>query len=99
MTTQALLKKLKPEEIAEIETAFKEFDKDDNGSITAEEMHECLRRSHVSHDNSEVSQVIKHMDINRDGNVSYDEYLNYMAHIYTGQPFIPAPESKKKAKK
>lgn len=86
MTTDNLIKKLKPDELLEITTAFKDFDKDKNGFITAQEMHECLQRSRVSHANSEVEEVMKNMDSNRDGTVSFDEYLDFMAHVYTGTP-------------
>ncbi|CAF0889476.1 unnamed protein product [Adineta ricciae] len=99
MSAESLLKQLKPEEIAEIKTAFKEFDKDSNGYITSDEMHECLRRSHVSHDNNEILQVMKNMDSNRDGTVSFDEYMTFMAYLYTGQT-PPAPNiTKQKGKK
>ncbi|CAF4044588.1 unnamed protein product [Adineta steineri] len=76
---------LTPEEVEEATTAFKEFDKDSNGSITAQEMRECLNRTHIDHDNDEVDSAMKSMDSNKDGKVTFDEYMSFMVKMVTEQ--------------
>jgi Ca2+-binding EF-hand superfamily protein len=85
MATNSITSQLKPDQIQEITTAFQEFDGNNNGSITPEEMKECLARSKIPYEDADVDQVIKDMDHNRDGSVSFDEYLRFMAHAYTGK--------------
>jgi Ca2+-binding EF-hand superfamily protein len=96
MASKSLASKLTPDQLKEITTAFNEFDKDRNGSITSEEMKECLRRSHVPHQTADVDQVISSMDTDRDGTVSFDEYMNCMGALFTGKPSGSKPASKKK---
>jgi Ca2+-binding EF-hand superfamily protein len=94
--------KLKPDQVKEITTAFNEFDVNGNGSITSHEMKECLRKSNVPYKDAEVDQVIKNMDSNGDGAVSFDEYMKFMAFVFTGQlnQFQPAkPSATKKSSK
>lgn len=76
---------VRPDQVQEITTAFMEFDGNRNGVITAQEMKECLRRSNIQYQDAEVDRVISNMDTNRDGTVSYDEYMKFMARVYTGQ--------------
>ncbi len=85
MSTDSLITSLKPAQLMEIVKAFQEFDGNGNGSISPAEMKECLRKSKIQYEDSEVSQVIANMDSNNDGDVSFEEYLNFMAHAYTGK--------------
>jgi Ca2+-binding EF-hand superfamily protein len=95
------LSKLKPEQIKEITTAFKEFDSNNNGSITPSEMKACLRKSKVPYNDGEVDQVIKNMDSDGDGDVSFDEYMKFMAYTFTGHldEYKPAKSTGKKSSK
>ena len=85
MSNDPVVAQLKPDQVQEITTAFMEFDSNHNGYITAQEMKECLRRSGIQHQDAEVDRVISNMDTNRDGTVTYDEYMKFMARVYTGQ--------------
>jgi Ca2+-binding EF-hand superfamily protein len=85
MATDSLIAKLKPAELEEITKAFREFDGNNNGSITSQEMKECLRKSKIPYQDSEVAEVIASMDNNHDGTVSFEEYLEFMAYAYSGQ--------------
>jgi Ca2+-binding EF-hand superfamily protein len=85
MANDPIVAQLRPDQIQEITTAFMEFDSNRNGIISSQEMRECLRRSNIQYQDGEVDRVISSMDFNRDGNVSYDEYMKFMARVYTGQ--------------
>jgi Ca2+-binding EF-hand superfamily protein len=84
MASNTLIKKLKLDEIEEITKAFRAFDENQNGSITPAEMRECLRRSKIPYQDVEIDRVISSMDSNEDGAVSFEEYMDFMAHVYTG---------------
>ena len=85
MANDPVVAQLRPDQVQEITTAFMEFDINRNSYITAQEMKECLRRSNISFQDAEVDRVMSNMDTNRDGTVSYDEYMKFMARVYTGQ--------------
>lgn len=84
MSAACPLSGLKPAQLQEITAAFQEFDENGNGSISPAEMKECLRKSKVPYEDGEVTEVIASMDSNNDGNVSFEEYLEFMAHVYRG---------------
>jgi hypothetical protein len=85
MASDPVVAQLKPDQVQEITTAFMEFDGNRNGFITPSEMKECLRRSNIQFQDAEVDRVMANMDLNHDGSVSYDEYMKFMARVYTGQ--------------
>merc|ERR1719453_1017300 len=60
-----------------LQTAFKMFDKDGGGTISTEEIREVLS---VGQNLSEdiVNQIIKQVDENGDGEISYDEFAQMM---------------------
>ncbi|CAF2307385.1 unnamed protein product [Rotaria sp. Silwood2] len=85
MANDPMVARLKPDQVQEITTAFMEFDVNRNGVITGAEMKECLRKSNIQFQDAEVDRVISNMDSNRDGTVSYDEYMKFMARVYLGE--------------
>ncbi|CAF1496757.1 unnamed protein product [Rotaria sp. Silwood1] len=97
MASGSILRKLKPSQVVEMTKSFMEFDTNDNGSITAEEMKECLHRSNVAYKDAEVNAVISNMDSNQDGTVSYEEYMKFMAAMNTGQSNQNQPRQSSKA--
>ena len=76
---------LRADQLAEVQTAFHQFDLDHNGYITGAELQQSLQRFGVPHNNAEIQRVLSEMDYNRDGRVSYDEYMRFMASIYRGE--------------
>ena len=60
-----------------LQTAFKMFDKDGGGTISVEEIRQVLE---VGQNLSEdiVNQIIKQVDENGDGEISYDEFAAMM---------------------
>jgi len=58
---------------------FKIFDKDGNGTITADELKEVLGTNDaLKHESSYWEQMIKEADSNGDGVIDYNEFLNMM---------------------
>ncbi|CAF3439477.1 unnamed protein product [Rotaria socialis] len=85
MANDPVVAQLRPDQVQEITTAFMEFDVSRNGFITAGEMKQCLRQANIQYQDAEVDRVISNMDLNHDGNASYDEYMKFMARVYTGK--------------
>jgi Ca2+-binding EF-hand superfamily protein len=66
--------------------SFTEFDVNRNGAITIDETKECLRRAGIQFQESDVNNTFqKYMDLNKDGNVSLDEYMKLMAAVFRGE--------------
>jgi Ca2+-binding EF-hand superfamily protein len=76
---------LRPDQLYEIQAAFHEFDLNHNGYITGDEMRQSLRRFQVRFSDLDIQRVLSQMDYNRDGRVSYDEFMTYMSRIYRGE--------------
>jgi len=58
---------------------FKIFDKDGNGTITADELKEVLGTNDaLKHESSYWEQMIREADSNGDGVIDYNEFLNMM---------------------
>ncbi|CAF1189816.1 unnamed protein product [Rotaria sordida] len=68
-----------------LRTAFHQIDTNHNGYITGSELRQCLLRSGIPCDDFEIQRVLSRMDYNRDGRVSYDEYMRFMSRIYRGE--------------
>ncbi|UJR07725.1 hypothetical protein I4U23_012010 [Adineta vaga] len=76
---------LRADQLFEIQTAFHQFDLNHNGYITGAEMRECLHRFNIGFSDADIQRVLSQMDLNRDGQVSYDEYMAFMARVYRGE--------------
>jgi len=73
-----LFKKLSVEVKNEIEKVFKELDLDGNGSLTIEECFAYWKNFPMT----STSNMISQLDANNDGEVSYDEWLNFWEYLY-----------------
>jgi len=62
-----------------LETVFKMFDKDSNGSLTVEEV-KRLFNAHNSNDEV-IAEIIKEVDKNQDGVISLTEFKEVMMSI------------------
>jgi Ca2+-binding EF-hand superfamily protein len=72
-------------EIDEISGTFSEFDLNKNGYIIRDEVKQCFKYSNIIAEGETVDSVLKQMDWNHDGRVSYGEYLKFMATIFRDQ--------------
>lgn len=71
-------KKLLSEE--KLEAAFKAFDHDNNGKITAQEL-KYLLESHIKYDITTYSKLIEQVDQNGDGMIDFKEFKDMMISL------------------
>jgi len=72
-------KKMKePDSQDEIREAFKVFDKDGNGFISAAELRHVMTNLGEKLTDEEVDEMIREADINGDGQINYNEFVSMM---------------------
>ncbi|CAH9095493.1 unnamed protein product [Cuscuta epithymum] len=77
-----MAKKIKEtDEDEEIKEAFKVFDKDQNGYISASELRHTMINLGEKLTEEEVEEMIREADLDGDGQVNYDEFVTMMMHI------------------
>lgn len=62
----------------ELAEAFRAFDKDGNGFISASELKSMMRSLGDSVSDDDVRKIIADVDVNGDGVVSYEEFITMM---------------------
>eukprot|EP00929_Paragymnodinium_shiwhaense_P097329 TRINITY_DN59055_c0_g1_i2.p1 TRINITY_DN59055_c0_g1~~TRINITY_DN59055_c0_g1_i2.p1 ORF type:complete len:555 (+),score=146.07 TRINITY_DN59055_c0_g1_i2:122-1786(+) len=60
-----------------LRNTFKRFDTDNSGYITAQNLRDVLGQSF---EGKQVESLLKEVDFNTDGKISYDEFLDYLRH-------------------
>ena len=68
----------------QIRQAFQYFDKDNSGTITAEELRLCLQSEDQTLTDDDITQLIKEVDLDQDGQIDYKEFLEMMRSKKTG---------------
>ena len=58
-----------------LETAFRAFDTDGNGSISVAEVTQDMTASGVKDAPQLAAMLMKHADVNGDGKITYDEFI------------------------
>eukprot|EP01108_Squamamoeba_japonica_P000982 TRINITY_DN137_c0_g1_i1.p1 TRINITY_DN137_c0_g1~~TRINITY_DN137_c0_g1_i1.p1 ORF type:complete len:151 (+),score=23.59 TRINITY_DN137_c0_g1_i1:53-505(+) len=74
-----------PEQIAEFQTAFEMFDCDGSGAISVEELQQCLEKLGQRVELSEVFEMVREVDADGTGDVSFGEFLTMMANKFSGE--------------
>ena len=62
----------------ELKEAFKVFDKDGNGFISAAELRHVMTNLGEKLTDEEVDEMIREADVDGDGQVNYDEFVKMM---------------------
>ena len=58
--------------------AFREFDKDGKGTVTASELRQVMAESGQSMTETEINDLMKQVDKNSDGKINYEEFVKMM---------------------
>ncbi|KAG8934979.1 putative calmodulin-3 [Tulasnella sp. 418] len=75
-----MAKKMKDQDVdAERKAAFKVFDKDGNGLISAEELKTVMAKLGEKLTPEEIDAMIKEGDLDDDGQINYEEFVKMMA--------------------
>ena len=61
-----------------LRTAFEYFDKDNSGSISIDEIKQVLSSDEFLIPDAEIEKIVKEVDMNKDGQVDYNEFLEMM---------------------
>ncbi|XP_076442019.1 calmodulin-alpha-like [Babylonia areolata] len=64
----------------ELKEAFKVFDKDGNGFISAAELRHVMTNLGEKLTDEEVDEMIREADIDGDGQINYEEFVNMMSN-------------------
>ena len=73
----------------EILAAFKVFDKDGNGFISAEELRHVMTDLDQTITDEEVDEMIREADIDGDGQINYEEFAKMMMYHPRRAPLPP----------
>lgn len=65
----------------EIEEAFKVFDKDGNGYISAAELRHVMTSLGEKLSEEEVDEMIREADVDGDGQINYQEFVKMMVNM------------------
>ena len=74
-----MVRKMKDTDSEEaIEEAFKVFDKDGNGFVSAAELRHVMTNLEEKLTDEEVDEMIRENDIDEDGQINYEEFIKMM---------------------
>ncbi len=62
----------------QIKQAFMYFDKDNSGTISSDELRQCLQSEDQTLTDDEINALISEVDTNQDGMIDYKEFLEMM---------------------
>jgi Ca2+-binding EF-hand superfamily protein len=63
----------------DLRMAFRLFDEDDNGLISAEELRKVLASLQMDYSDAEIDKMVEEADLDGDGSISYYEFVLLIA--------------------
>lgn len=81
ITCRVIAERLSEEEIGGLKELFKRIDKDNNGTITFDELREGLTRVDSKIRESEIEDLMHAADIDENGTIDYGEFLAATLHL------------------
>ncbi|KAI0986361.1 hypothetical protein GJ496_004882 [Pomphorhynchus laevis] len=73
--------------------AFSVFDKNNDGNISAGELHKVMRALGIKKSKKQVKELVKKLDKNRNGVIDYDEFINFLGEHFNEQtPMTPSDD-------
>jgi len=85
---EEISKKLGKDKVEEFKSAWCLFDSDSKGSITIEEFDKILHKLDESQTKEHREEVIKQMDKDGDGSISWLEFLKLMEEVEAATPAV-----------
>ncbi|XP_033727376.1 neo-calmodulin-like [Pecten maximus] len=79
ITNSGFLKSLPDETDQDMLAAFQVLDADGDGYITKDELTDFMSRFGEKKTEEEIQEIIKESDTNKDGRISYSEFIKHMA--------------------
>ncbi|CAN7986362.1 unnamed protein product [Ixodes hexagonus] len=70
---------LTPEEIADIKGAFLLFDRNGDGTISANELEMVLRAMGERPSPTHLARIVRQLDVDKNGSIDFQEFLFFMA--------------------
>lgn len=70
------------QQIREISDAFKVFDKDNSGTISADEIRAVLKKCGEDLDDKELDEMLRRVDVDGDGKISIEEFAAVMCDLH-----------------
>jgi Ca2+-binding EF-hand superfamily protein len=77
--TEVTLKRQVREKMRDLEKAFRDFDTDGGGTLDANEVRQVLYRFDILLEEKHFAMLLKKMDVDGDGEVSYEEFLKFFS--------------------
>ncbi|XP_060724940.1 glycerol-3-phosphate dehydrogenase, mitochondrial isoform X1 [Tachysurus vachellii] len=76
---------LTPEQVARYKKRFYKFDKESKGFITTLDVQQVLEKLSVQIDENSLHEILNEVDLNKNGQVELDEFLQLMSAVQRGQ--------------
>jgi ankyrin repeat protein len=73
------------DESRELERRFREFDRDNSGSIDASELKDVLKELGESFDDSSVQELLAEVDSDRSGRIEFSEFVEVVSGLRSGR--------------
>jgi len=75
-----MVEKLSESQLSGIKEAFAMFDTDGDGSISVKELGKVVRSLGHNPTDTEIMSIISKADLNRNGTIEFDEFVEMMSH-------------------
>lgn len=76
---------LTPDQVARYKKRFYKFDKDSKGFITMLDVQQVLEKLSIQIDENSLHEILNEVDLNKNGQVELDEFLQLMNAVQRGQ--------------
>ncbi|MCI4375921.1 hypothetical protein PGIGA_G00114970 [Pangasianodon gigas] len=76
---------LTPEQVARYKKRFYKFDKESKGFITTLDVQQVLEKLSIQIDENALHEILNEVDLNKNGQVELDEFLQLMSAVQRGQ--------------
>ncbi|XP_026874269.2 glycerol-3-phosphate dehydrogenase, mitochondrial isoform X1 [Electrophorus electricus] len=76
---------LTPQEVARYKKRFYKFDKESKGFITTLDVQQVLEKLSIQIDENALHEILNEVDLNKNGQVELDEFLQLMSAVQRGQ--------------